>query len=65
MKKIYTTPEVTVEANDLILLAASNGVNGLVDNKSEIDFGGVDETGSLDPSSNTISAWDDDDGDQL
>ena len=65
MKKIYTIPEITVEHNDFFLLETSNGVKGLVNGNLEIEFGGVDDTGSLDPSSNTYDSWDNDDWDQL
>ncbi len=65
MKKTYTTPEITVEEMGHILLAGSQGVQGLMDDKLEIGYGGVDETGSLDPSANRFGGWDDDSWDKL
>lgn len=49
MKKLYIQPETIVcEAMPAQILAGS-GVSGNVDGNPEIDFGGVDDSGSKDP----------------
>ena len=46
-------------------LLAGSGVEGKLDNKVEVDYGGVDEEGSKDPSVNHFKVWDDDDWDKF
>ena len=65
MKKTYISPEITVEICDCLLLQAASGVTGIMNDKLEIGYGGVDEEGELDPSSNGSHIWDDDDWDKL
>ena len=60
MKKTYISPEITVEFCDCLLLQSASGVTGFMDDKLEIGYGGVDEDGELDPSSNSTRIWDDD-----
>ena len=40
-------------------------VTGTIDSKMEVDYGGVDEDGSKDPSANRFKAWDDEAWDKL
>ena len=40
-------------------------VTGTIDSKLEVDYGGVDEDGSKDPSANRFKVWDDDDWDKF
>lgn len=65
MKKTYISPEITVEICDCLLLQSASGVTGLMNDRLEIGYGGVDEEGELDPSSNSSRIWDDDDWDKL
>lgn len=64
MKKIYTGPTILVEnIGGILLLANSKGVKGVMNNNPDeiiIDYGGVDDEGNLDPSSNGNSVWNDD-----
>ena len=70
MKKKYTKPTILVENSEgFLLLTNSKGVTGvmMIDNLDEIviDYGGVDEDGTLDPSANGYGAWDDGSWDKL
>ena len=65
MKKTYISPEITVEIWDCLLLQSASGVTGIMNDRLEIGYGGVDEDGSKDPSANHFSGWDDDDWDKL
>ena len=49
MKKTYISPEITVEICDCLLLQSASGVTGLMNDRLEIGYGGVDESGSLEP----------------
>ncbi len=66
MKKTYIIPETKIKVSTIGFLLANSGVKGkldtTVDDKFDIDYGGVDTDGSLDPSSNT---WKSNDWDQF
>ena len=58
MKKIYMRPAqsmIETEPDQIIC-----GSRGGVTSDRGIDYGGVDEEGSLDPSSRRYESWDDD-----
>jgi len=64
MKKIvYIAPEVKVKALYMEQLMAGGSVTGIIDDETQIGYGGVDEEGKLDPAAKsdlTIhSVWDD------
>lgn len=66
MKKTYITPDTSVENSEgLLLMAQSKGVSGIMDDSLGIDYGGVDEDGSLAPSANGYGSWDSDIWDKL
>ena len=59
MRKKYITPTadvVRVEFQNMIL---GSGVTGKKGSTIEIEYGGVDENGSKDPTSNILNSWDD------
>lgn len=64
MKKTYIIPLTEIEVSSIGFLLANSGVKGKLDttmgDKFDIDYGGVDTDGSLDPSSNnwTSDEWD-------
>ena len=55
MKKPYVAPFLMVLPVEL-----DNLICGSVNSSNDIDYGGVDEDGELDPSSNGSRIWDDD-----
>ena len=62
MKKTYIQPLTeVVRMGTMSFICASKGVTS----NNGIDYGGVDEDGSKDPSANRFKAWDDDDWDKL
>lgn len=68
MKNTYFPPKIEIEViTGLTLLqtVSGSGVTGVMDDALEIGYGGVDEEGSLDPSSNGFGCWDDDKWDKL
>ena len=68
MKKTYFPPKIETEViTGLTLLqkVSGGGVTGIMDDSMEIGFGGVDEDGDLDPSSNGFGGWDDGTWDKL
>lgn len=59
MKKTYITPCVqTVSVRVMTMIAASDSINS--DYLDDVSYGGVDEDGTIDPSSRRGSIWDDD-----
>lgn len=59
MKKRYMTPEVlTVSVRTMTMIAASDSINS--DYLDDVSYGGVDEDGTMEPSSRRGSIWDDD-----
>ncbi len=65
MRKPYIPPKIEIELMTGATLLAGSGVIGLMDDKLDIGFGGVDEDGSKDPSANQYGGWDDDSWDKL
>lgn len=65
MKKTYIAPIIEIEEAETQQLLAGSGVIGKMGETSEIGWGGVDEDGSLDPSSNQYDGWDDESWDKL
>lgn len=67
MKKTYSPPKIETEViTGLTLLEkVSDSVKGVIDNTLEIGYGGVDEDGDLDPSSNGFGSWDEGSWDKL
>jgi hypothetical protein len=57
MKKLYLKPCIEEFGSDLTMMLC--GSQGITSNK-DIDYGGVDNEGTLDPSSRRYDAWDDD-----
>lgn len=58
MKKMYIKPnckERFYDYEDVIM------VSGVIGDGVNVDYGGVDEDGDLDPAANACSVWDDDD----
>jgi hypothetical protein len=55
MKKIYMRP-----AQSMIETEPDQMICGSIKSDRGIDYGGVDEEGSLDPSSRRYESWDDD-----
>ena len=61
MKKRYMTPEVlTVSVRTMTMIAASNPNAINSDYLDDVSYGGVDEDGTMEPSSRRGSIWDDD-----
>lgn len=59
MKKTYNAPYVqTVTVRTMSMIAASDSINS--DYLDGVSYGGVDEDGTIDPSSRRGSIWDDD-----
>ena len=53
------TPEVlTVSVRTMTMIAASDSINS--DYLDDVSYGGVDEDGTMEPSSRRGSIWDDD-----
>ena len=65
MKKTYITPKMEIEVAEPQQFLTESTVTGAIDSKLEVDYGGVDEDGSKDPSANRFKAWDDEDWDKL
>ena len=68
MKKTYFPPKIEIEViTGLTLLNKVSGgyVKGMMNDALEIGYGGVDEDGKLDPSSNGFGSWDDGSWDEL
>lgn len=59
MKRTYMTPCVqTVSVRAMTMIAASDSINS--DYLDDVSYGGVDEDGTMEPSSRRGSIWDDD-----
>jgi hypothetical protein len=59
MKKTYIAPcAQTVSVRVMTMIAASDSINS--DYLNGVSYGGVDEDGTIDPSSRRGSIWDDD-----
>jgi hypothetical protein len=58
MKKKYITPTADVVRVEFQHLILGSGVTGKRGTTIEIEYGGVDEDGSKDPSSDIFNAWD-------
>lgn len=59
MKKTYNAPYVqTVTVRTMSMIAASDSINS--DYLDDVSYGGVDEDGTMEPSSRRGSIWDDD-----
>ena len=65
MKKTYITPKMEIEVAEPQQFLTESTVTGTIDSKLEIDYGGVDEEGSIDPSANSFGGWDDEAWDKL
>ena len=65
MKKIYIQPMTEIKVAEIQFVMAGSGVEGKIGVTSEIGWGGTDENGSLDPSSNSYDVWDDEFWDKL
>lgn len=68
MKKTYIPPMMETEViTGLTLLqkTSGDGVKGIMNDDLEIGYGGVNEDGDLDPSSNGFGCWDDEKWDKL
>lgn len=62
MKKKYIIPQTKIQVAFTEVFQTASGVNGKIDNTVDINWGGIDESGSLDPSSNSFGKiWDDGD----
>ena len=61
MKKTYMSPQCEeIKLNNRYsLLSNSNSIKGMGD-LEDVDFGGVDETGTLDPASREFDEFDED-----
>ena len=62
MKKEYTEPQIKLLSGIDVVLLDATGVKGDVDDDPQIDFGGSDDEGTMDPeakSFNMHSVWDD------
>lgn len=58
MKKEYIEPQVKLLSDIDVVLLDGTGVTGDVDGEPQIDFGGADNDGSLEPSAKRFNVWD-------
>ncbi len=65
MKRTYITPNTEIDVAQPQQWLAGSGVTGLMNDKLDIGYGGVDENGEKDPSANQFNGWDDGDWDKL
>ncbi len=65
MKKTYITPQTEIEVAEPMQLLADSGVTGSLNDNLEIDYGGIDENGEMNPSANNFNGWDDGNWDKL
>ncbi len=64
MKKTYITPKTEINQISLQKILTGSGVTGLMNDKLDLGYGGVDEDGSMTPSANHWN-WDDDSWDKF
>ena len=61
MKRVYFEPQIKLflDINSELLVGSSGGVTGSIDGDVQIDYGGVDEEGTIDPEAkkNSYSVW--------
>ena len=61
MKRVYFEPQIKLilDINTELLVGSSGGVTGSIDGDVQIDYGGVDEEGTIDPEAkkNSYSVW--------
>ncbi len=61
MKRKYLAPQIKLilDINSELLVGSSGGVTGSIDGDVQIDYGGVDEQGTIDPSAKQESFYSD------
>ena len=61
MKRVYFEPQIKLilDINTELLVGSSGGVTGSIDGDVQIDYGGVDEEGTIDPEAkkNSYDVW--------
>ena len=61
MKRVYFEPQIKLilDINTELLVGSSGGVTGSIDGDVQIEYGGVDEEGTIDPEAkkNSYSVW--------
>ncbi len=58
MKRLYEYPCVVFLSCCEECILAASGVRGYEGGNKEIDYGGIDEEGGMEPAANIINVWD-------
>lgn len=60
MKRVYFEPQIKLilDINTELLVGSSGGVTGSIDGDVQIDYGGVDEQGTIDPEAKPCTIYD-------